>query len=367
MRITQLQISDLRLFADLSLRLAPGINFITGANGAGKTSLLEAMHLLGYGRSFRGGSRDTLIRHGRERLQVFARWQTETGERRTGLTRSDSDWQAKLDGQRLPTLGELHRACAVICFEPGSHELLAGAAEQRRRYLDWALFHVEPDFLSAWRRYQRALRQRNSLLRASARNTAEYLPWEQEMASTAHRIDVLREQQLSRSASAATPLLSFFLAELGEPDWRYRRGWSKTHDFADLLASNRERDLRLGYSFSGPHRADWQLRFENLPEAAPLSRGQEKLAALACVLAQVDVLKLAGHEAPLVLLDDLASELDREHQARVWRQLRESGVQVVATGTERPPSLPGEWVDALFHVERQGDTATLKPHPGVSA
>ncbi|MEZ5464091.1 MAG: DNA replication/repair protein RecF [Lysobacteraceae bacterium] len=362
MRITQLQISDLRLFAELSLRLAPGINFITGANGAGKTSLLEAIHLLGYGRSFRGGSRDTLIRHGRERLQVFARWETEAGERRTGLTRSDSDWQARLDGQRLPTLGELHQACAVVCFEPGSHELLAGTAERRRRYLDWALFHVEPDFLPAWRRYQRALRQRNSLLRSGVRDVSQYLPWEREMAVTADQIDRFRAKQVENSEQAARPLAMVFLSEMGGQQWRYRRGWSREQGYADLLDQHRERDLRMGYTFSGPHRADWQLRFENLPEAALLSRGQEKLAALACVLAQVGVLKAAGHESPVVLLDDLASELDREHQTRVWQQLRESGVQVVATGTELPASLSGEWVDALFHVERQGDTAALTAH-----
>ena len=362
MRIRQLQISDLRLFAEASLRLAPGINFVRGANGAGKTSLLEAVHLLGYGRSFRGGSRDTLIRHDRERLQVFARWDTDSGERRTGLTRSGSDWQARLDGQNLPTLSGLHLACAVICFEPGSHELLAGSGEQRRRYLDWGLFHVEQDFLPVWRRYQRALRQRNSLLRASARNAAEYLPWEQEMATTANRIDELRERQLSRSESAAAPLLATFLAEMGEPRWRYRRGWSKEQDFADLLASNRERDQRLGYSFSGPHRADWQLGFENLPESAPLSRGQQKLAALACVLAQIEVLRQAGHEVPVVLLDDLASELDREHQERVWQYLADADVQVLATGTELPVSLPTDRVAAMFHVER-GTTGTADVRP----
>lgn len=334
------------------MRLEPGLNLFTGANGAGKTSLLEAIHLLGYGRSFRPGARDTLIRDGCQRLQVFACWETQAGERRTGLTRGGNDWRAKLDGQRLATLSQLHQACAAICFEPGSHELLAGSGEPRRRYLDWGLFHVEPDFLPVWRRYQRALRQRNSLLRLGTRDPDQYQPWEQEMAVTAARIDQLRGRQLRRSAEAAQPLAAIFLSEMGEPHWRYRRGWSREQDFSELLAANRERDLRLGYSFSGPHRADWRLHFEKLPENAPLSRGQEKLAALACVLAQIAVLRDAGHEAPVVLLDDLSSELDQAHQRRVWRYLLDADVQVIATGTEQPDSLPDDWLAARFHVER---------------
>src|SRR5690606_9352315 len=193
------------------------------------------------------------------------------------------------------------------------------------------------------------------------RDDAQYWPWEREMALTAERIDHFRARQVERSESASRPLTAIFLSELGAQQWRYRRGWSRDQAFAELLDASRDRDLRMGYTFSGPHRADWQLRFENQPESAPLSRGQEKLTALACVLAQIDVLRAVGHEPPVVLLDDLAAELDREHQGRVWRYLRDSAVQVMATGTELPTVLPREWVDAMFHVERHADGAALAP------
>jgi DNA replication and repair protein RecF len=170
MRLTRLQVTAVRRLADVGLRPAPGINLITGDNGAGKTSLLEGLHLLAYGRSFRGRVRDGLIRTGCEAVEVFAEWHEDvTGRtRRAGLRHSGQRWEGRLDGETVSQLGELCAALAVVTFEPGSHALVTGGGEPRRRLVDWGLFHVEhihqadenrgADFLVLWRRYARSRR-----------------------------------------------------------------------------------------------------------------------------------------------------------------------------------------------------------------
>jgi DNA replication and repair protein RecF len=168
MLVTRLTVSGLRRFDCISIDPAPGLNVITGDNGAGKTSLLEALHLMAYGRSFRGRVRDGLVRTGAEAVEVFVEWQegAEARHRRAGLRHTGQAWVGRLDGQHVSQLGELCAALAVVSFEPGSHALVTGGGEPRRRFVDWGLFHVEPGFLPLWRRYARALKQRNALLKA---------------------------------------------------------------------------------------------------------------------------------------------------------------------------------------------------------
>jgi DNA replication and repair protein RecF len=156
-RLEQLRIRGLRCLTDVEIELDPGINVFVGANGAGKTSVLEAAFLLSHARSFRSGAKEALLARGELRLSIFAELR-HADERvcRLGLGRIGARWEAKADGANV-AIGQLVRECAVVCFEPGSHALIAGAAEERRRYLDWGVLHVEHDFLSGWRRDQRAL------------------------------------------------------------------------------------------------------------------------------------------------------------------------------------------------------------------
>ncbi len=153
MQLQELRIKDLRCIERAELSFGPGINLITGANGAGKTSIIEAIHLMGYGRSFRGRVRDGMIRSGASHCEVFIRWlEARPGERHAGLSHTGSSWQAKLNGQNTSSLTELCAEIPIVSFEPGSHELIGGSAEHRRRYLDWGLFHVEHEFIQHWRR-----------------------------------------------------------------------------------------------------------------------------------------------------------------------------------------------------------------------
>ncbi len=355
MQLERLQVEDFRLFDRVELSLDPGLNLFTGGNGAGKTSVLEAVHLLAYGRSFRGAVRDGLIRRGQASLRIFAEVSDESRPpHRLGVERGLRDWQARVDGQTVAGLSQVYREIAVVCFEPGSHELIAGGSEHRRRFLDWALFHVEPDFLPNWRRYQRALKQRNVLLKTHATDVAGLEAWESELAESGGRLTLQRDAYLLRLAPLLRDVAIHLLPELGEAALRFQRGWSReSGDLADALRASRGRDATLGHTTVGPHRADWTLSYDLLPTRDTFSRGQEKLTALACVVAQAEAFASDRGTWPVFCLDDLASELDRPHLALALDRLSRSPAQLLVTGTESPAAL-ATWAGPLarFHVEQ---------------
>ncbi len=378
MRLTRLTLTRFRGFDRADIEPAPGLNLFTGGNGAGKTSLLEAAHLLAYGRSFRGRVRDGLIRGGAQSLEVFAEWREEGAGspaadtppsgggrlRRAGLRHSGRDWEARLDGAPATTLTELCAALALVSFEPGSHALIAGGAEERRRFLDWALFHVEPGFIPVWRRYARAHRQRNALLK-SRPPVAALEPWDRELAEAGAPLTRLRGLYLERLAPVFAAVAGELLPELGAPRLDFQPGWRRESlSLADALLLARARDLVLGHGTVGPHRADWQVGFAALPGPEALSRGQEKLTALACVLAQARAFAADRGEWPVICLDDLASELDAAHQAQVLNSLAATGAQILLTGTEAPAALEAAGLRAYrFHVE----PGRVRADPGRAA
>jgi DNA replication and repair protein RecF len=354
MQLTRLRLSQLRCFADAELELAPGLNLIVGGNGAGKSSVIEAVHVLGYGRSFRGRVRDGLIRTGAPHLELYAEWLDGGGRvRRAGLRHSGSAWEARLDGAPAPSLTELCAQLAVVTFEPGSHELIAGGAELRRRFLDWALFHVEPTFLALWRRYARALKQRNALLK-SGPSLPALDAWDQELADAGESLSRLRETYLTRLEPVFARTAAEFLPELGRAQLEFQPGWRRNElPLADALVLARDRDLSQGFTSVGPHRGDWRINYAGLAGREALSRGQEKLTALACVLAQARAYAEDCQDWPTICLDDLASELDQAHQRQVLQAVLAAGAQILLTGTEAPTVLAElAPTPPTFHVEQ---------------
>ena len=366
MRISRLEVRHLRRLVDVAMAPSPGLNLLVGDNGAGKTSLLEAAHLLAYGRSFRGRVRDGLVATGAAALEVYAEWQEETSQRarRAGLRHSGQSWEGRLDGEPVAYLGDLCAALAVVSFEPGSHALVSGGGEPRRRYVDWGLFHVEQAFLPLWRRYARALKQRNSLLKQRIRD-GQLDAWDHELAEVGEPMTHLRQQYLEQLQQALAPISADLAPALGQASVEFLPGWRRDElSLSDALLLARDRDLQAGFTSVGPHRADWRVRHDALPNGETLSRGQAKLTALTCVLAQAEHYVGQRGEWPVVLLDDLASELDRNHQQRVLRRLASGAAQVFATGTELPAFGPGAEPEfMLFHVEqgaiRAGDATSV--------
>lgn len=358
MIVQRLRLQSFRRFGEAELEPQPGFNLICGDNGSGKTSLLEALHLLAHGRSFRGRVRDGLVRQGDSALSVFAEWQAGSGStHRAGLRHAGGDWEARLDGVPVTHLGELCEALAVVSFEPGSHALIDGPSEGRRRYLDWGLFHVERaerggDFLQLWRRHARALKQRNALLR-QRRADAQLDAWEHELAQAGEALTAQRETHVVRLQPHLDAMVAALLPAAGAAELCLHPGWRRQElSLADALLLARDRDIAQGHTSVGPHRADLRLALRDLPGRDGLSRGQAKLAALALLLAQAAYLAGQDGHWPVLQLDDLASELDRRHQQRVLQALHASGAQVFVTGTEPPPVLQQLNLPITrFHVE----------------
>ncbi len=366
MRIAQLGIDNLRAFSRVELVPASRFNLFVGSNGAGKTSVLEAIHVLSTGRSFRSGTRDALIRRGESSFRVFAQVNDEARHctSRLGLERGTKAWNARLDGETVSSLSQLFTQLAVLCFEPSSHQLIAGAAEQRRRFVDWALFHVEPDFLPAWRRYQRAMKQRNALLRANLANECD--PWDEEMIISGQAITEQRRSWLQGLEPILQAATQRFLPELGFARLLFSPGWNEKSGLREALVASRQRDAVLGYGATGPHRADWSLVFEQAPQREMLSRGQEKLAVLACLLSQGKCFAANTGRWPVMLFDDLASELDAQHLENALDWLSSIPAQIWITGTSQLPMwgsvLSSSNENAMFHVEH---AQVLKAQAGV--
>ena len=351
MHFSRLRIQNLRNVVDLELELVPGFNAFTGANGAGKTSLLEAAYLLSHGSSFRTRQSEHLTRRGASDLALFGQIATAGSSHRLGLQRTAGRWIARIDGETPPNLAALFAACAVVGFDPGSHALISGSAELRRSFLDWGVFHVEHDFASWSRRFRRALQQRNALLKQDA-DDATISAWDEEFVQTAERLTAQRERYAAALASELTALLQIYLPELGAAAVEFRAGWDRSLPLAAVLAAKRQRDRLLGHTTRGPHRADWVLSFAHAPSHEHLSRGQEKLCAIACMLAQARLHRAQRGGWPVIVLDDFCSELDAAHQELALASLVRDGAQVLLSGTELPPRLvefspPKRW----FHVE----------------
>ena len=354
MQVTRLTAAGLRRFESVAIEPAAGLNLITGDNGAGKTSVLEALHLMAYGRSFRGRVRDGLVRTGSEAVEVFVEWREgpDARHRRAGLRHTGQTWAGRLDGENVAQLGELCAALAVVSFEPGSHALVTGGGEPRRRFVDWGLFHVEPDFLPLWRRYARALKQRNALLKSGA-GGQQLDAWDHELAEAGEPLTRYRRQYLEQLQLRLSVVAADLVPALGASNLEFQPGWrSGELSLADALLLARDRDRNVGYTSVGPHRADWRIDYANHPNREALSRGQAQLSALSALLAQAEDYAQRRGEWPIVALDDLSSELDRKHQQRVLQRLLASGAQIFITGTEAPAALENLKVaPTVFHVE----------------
>ena len=358
MEFRELRIQNLRNIEGLTIEVSSGLNLFEGGNGAGKTSILEAAYVLSHGTSFRTHKPEFLVRRGADELSLFGRVIRATTEHRLGMLRSADRWAAKLDGDSAASLSDLFSHCAVVCFEPGSHALISGPAEGRRAFVDWGMFHVEPEFAGWSRRFRRALRQRNALLKQQSGDD-ELTVWNEELASSAEPLTDARQRYVDRVSAELFALLNEFLPELGAPSLQFKPGWDRSLPLREALLHSTGRDRMLGHTTRGPHRADWILSFELAPTHQALSRGQEKLCAIACMLAQARVYRNSLGEWPVVVLDDFCSELDAPHQELSMRSLIDSGAQIFLTGTEFPSSLmsrfpPARW----FHVE-QGKVRAL--------
>ncbi|HYB63625.1 MAG TPA: DNA replication and repair protein RecF, partial [Steroidobacteraceae bacterium] len=273
MSLSELTVTNLRCIEHAQLELPAGPTLIWGGNGSGKTSLLEAMFLLGRGRSFRTRNTDRLITRGKDHLRVVGRVSAQADASTViGLELAGEGVIARIGGRPAGSLAELSRAFPVQAIEPGVHRLVEEGGYGRRRWVDWAVFHVEPGFVDTWVRYTRALKQRNAALKADA---AQASVWDRELARLGELIAESRGrvlEQLEPYWKEAVAALSGLPVEL-----HYLRGWAHDHSLQEALIASRARDEMRHLTHAGPHRADVAVRLYGRPAREVLSRGQQKL------------------------------------------------------------------------------------------
>ena len=352
MILTELTVRDLRCIEHAELSLHPGLNLIWGNNGSGKTSLLEGMFLLGRGRSFRTRNSERLIRHGQDQLVVFGR--TDAGaEDQHGLAHAvgievhrREGTKARVDAAAVSSLADLARVFPVQVIDPEIHKLIEEGGRRRRRWLDWAVFHVEPRFADWWMRFARAIRQRNAALRERSGATQH---WDVEVAGLGEKISEARRSVVEQLQPYWREVVVGL--DCPEGELQYYRGWGAQHSLADALNASRVRDEARGLTQMGPHRADLLIRTGGRASREVLSRGQQKLMAVALTLAQLRLLKEVTGTTPTLLLDDPAAELDSEHLAHFVGQIALVECQLVITSLQ-PETAAFGVPDRVFHVEQ---------------
>ena len=345
MPLSRLRIEFFRCLTHVELALDPEQNYFFGSNGAGKTSLLEAIHVLGRGRSFRLRQNRRLIQYDAPGFTVFGEIRYSGRNRKLGISVDSGGRQLRLDGQKGPAMTALAHILPVYVIEPSVHSLIEGGPGERRRFLDWGVFHVEPDYIPAWRRYRRVLGQRNAALRAGQYPES----WDRTIADSGMQVTQARERYVEELGSALAGLGEVLL---GQPlELNYRPGWRADRTLRDALRQSRQRDRQTGATQVGPHRADLEIRLDARGVREEISRGQQKLVAAALVLAQVRVLAgLKGHGGTL-LVDDPAAELDEAALGALMSVLDTLPAQRIITGLTEA-SLAGSRPPSVFHVEQ---------------
>ncbi len=348
MGLSSLVVTDFRNIASAEVEFSPALTVIDGVNAAGKTSLLEAIHVLARARSFQQVPIDRLIRHGSPGLLVRGVLNTDGGHR-LGLQRSNRRTRVRLDGADAHSLSDVAWLLPVQVINTQSQRFLTDGPSERRAFLNWGVFHVEHDFRVPWRRYDRALRQRNAALRQGHWQVVAAL--DPDLCDGGEFVDAARKRFIEALEPYWREQLNRWLPNV-DLRWRYRRGWPSDETLRDALNRTSSRERELGHTVAGPHRADLRLTADGADAGQRLSRGLQKMTIVAMRLALIQLLTDLQAQTPLLLVDDLPAELDAQNREALLTEALATGAQVVVTCIDRgaipAPEGPSRW----FHVEQ---------------
>lgn len=327
MRLTRLRLRHFRSYEQLDLDLQPGMNVFVGANGAGKTNLLEAVHTCCLGRSHRTSLDREMIQNGAEGCLIHAQVERQAGRDEVTIRlpqQAKAKKQVQVNGKQVARLGELMGHMTCVMFAPEDMEIAKGGPQERRRFLDMLLAQAIPNYFYAIQYYHGVLKQRNALLRelACGGDARQLDAWDEQLAMAAAPVVRARQEAGEKIARLGRAHYAYLSGGKGETlDVAYEgplaRSDDPQRDLAAMLPKGRAEDLRRGSTAAGPHRDDLDLRLNSVALRAFASQGQIRTAILALRLAQMDILTAAHGEAPLLLLDDVLSELDVSRRARL--------------------------------------------------
>ncbi len=356
MALRQLVMRDFRNVAQGEVDFSTQWNVIAGANGSGKTTVLEAIYLLSHGRSFRTAKLHKVIQHEKTEFVLFARLDWSMQQIGLGLQRDrQGDWQARLNGEVVQRIADCASVLPVQLVQPESFRLFFGGPKERRQFFDLGLFHVEPSFYNTWLHFHKVLKQRNALLKSRLGYNEQYAYWDQQFVELSMMLNEMRIRYLAMLQQAVLALTTNvpFLSRL---QLSLATGWPENTAVQMLacLQQSFASDLKFGYTQLGPQKADLRLKIDGDDVDEVLSRGQLKVLLFALKIAQSNVIFNSGFKQPLLLIDDLASELDEDSKRYIFEFLKKTQSQVFITAIEESQILPqlAEQAEVgVFHVE----------------
>lgn len=350
MSLLEVQVKGVRNISDIKFNPSSGLNFIVGANGSGKTSLLEAIYLLGRARSFRTQNIKKVISSGSESLIVYGVINSNGVSNKVALKKTPVETLIRINAVTERKSSELSRYIHTHLIRPESQTLLERGSMARRSFIDWGVFHVKHRFLQCSKKYNQLLKQRNKLLKSKQLETLD--AWDNKLVEYGIMISSERDKYATL-LEQEVKLITIDL--LGETNVKvvYLTGWDKGLSFSESLKKNRRRDSQYGFTTTGPHKSDMQVLVNNVLAQDHLSRGQMKLLVISLYLAQIKIMSSFSEKSFCVLLDDLAAELDLINLKKTMLFLNKLKVQTFITTTKE--SLFEEYIEKnksnVFHVK----------------
>ena len=352
MAISQLSLTDFRNLRSTTLDFDSRINLISGDNGSGKTSLLEAIYVLCQAQSFRTHQTKQCINHNKKGFLLFGRF----NDHKIGIGRNESKVEIHVNGEIVNRRSELVSRNPINIVNSDSFALIEGSPQKRRAFLNWCMFHVEPAYAENWRLFQHALRQRNRLLK-SGRDIELLEYWNEHLVGPSEYISAMRKQYCQRLQEIIESDVDEILQDLPLAI-QYQTGWSHKVSLIDALKASRESDIRAGFTRVGIHRDDISFNIDGKNVSEVCSRGQSKRVCLALLLSALKLVGEGSKKQIILLIDDLNSELDKKAQDSVYRRFLQMDLQLFISNIEStvPAALEGKEFK-LFHVEH----GTIKP------
>jgi DNA replication and repair protein RecF len=336
-QLLKLRARDFRNLRELELSPGPRFNVIAGDNGQGKSNLLEAIDYLGTLRSFRGASAEELVRDEAPQAELFATTGGEVlpHEHRVRLARTGARREVQLDGKRPRSRVDYAQTFPVVVFQPGDLSLTTGAPEPRRAFLDQVLERLDVTYATSLAAYTKALASRNRLLKAERPQLRAITAYDELLASAGAVIG----QSRAALVEALAPRVTHSFAEIsGEGPGISVAYESKVapsvEALRNALAETLEKDLARGFTGVGPHGDELQVRLQEHKARRYASQGQHRAIVLALKVAELLELEKRTGRTPLLLLDDVSSELDSGRNRRFFGLLADLGGQVFLTTTQ---------------------------------
>lgn len=353
MKLLELHITNLRNILSARLTFDSRMNVITGVNGSGKTSFLEAVYLLGCGHSFRTRDISALVTHKQDVMTVYAK--TDDLQRISIQKKQSHPTIAMLNGLPCTARSELAAFLPCQVFYQDIFQFIDAGPSVRRELLDWGLFHVEQSYHSLWNDYRRVLKQRNSLLKQKV-SMQHVLPWNSMLAELSYKLDGFRQRYFERLVVEFNVILN----QLTDVSCclLYYKGWDKKNEgklLEDILYTTWQSDSQRQYTHYGAHHADLLVASKDYKVKHYLSRGQQKIVLFALKFAQAKLL----YKSCLFLIDDLSSELDEGHVARIIQYCASIEDQVFITARQNESHLLGLLPDNHTHYLLQNGVFTL--------